>query len=356
MENEQTSKFLKILAILIVAIATFIVIEHLILHDVFDKTKNEYKEFKLQYEKELEEFYSYKEKLEKELEEKQKKQQEIAERKSNNAKKGNIDINSKFIQDLYDKVIKYEDFGCFGQITFYRQEKTTKDTLTNSEKIMTLLSKFIKKSDEKEEIDFNTLAPDIQTKILSTLVELFKERNKLLSKTTNLDIKPEEIFHLVKFSEEEIHQTAKELFGTYEGIDFINFYDEYCNNNWIYINNEYYHVDWFSGGGPFFSPSATSEIQYAIKEDDYVYIFDKYVYTDYCGEKVTIGGEVYYNRAYENIDQKIPVKFTLEDENYEYTETINNLYDYLYMYKHTFKKDTETGEYYWISTEIVNED
>lgn len=100
------------------------------------------------------------------------------------------------------------------------------------------------------------------------------------------------------------------------------------------------------GGGYGATTNALGKIQYAVQETDYIYIFDKFIYSrDYPNEDIY---NVYYKTSIENSENYIGEK------DVDINNAIEFLYNDLYMYKHTFKK-SENGEYYWVSTEKYEE-
>lgn len=85
------------------------------------------------------------------------------------------------------------------------------------------------------------------------------------------------------------------------------------------------------------------KIEYAIEEKNSIYIYEKYVYERYDFSENDVN---YYTSS----NSKEEIKF--KNNTINTTEEIfDSLYEDLYMYKHTFKKENETGEYYWVSTE-----
>lgn len=108
-----------------------------------------------------------------------------------------------------------------------------------------------------------------------------------------------------------------------------------------YINGKLYSFD-IEGGGD--DPNhGYGKIEYAIEEKNSIYIYEKYAYTRYDFSENDVN---YYTSS--NSKEKIKFKNDIINTT---KEIFDSLYEDLYMYKHTFKKDNETGEYYWISTE-----
>lgn len=103
----------------------------------------------------------------------------------------------------------------------------------------------------------------------------------------------------------------------------------------------------YGGGGYGPLNYGYGKIVSATKEDDYIYIFDKFVYERHASG----GAEIAFYRSSDKSDYigLLGIDFNIEI-NSTTSEKMDTLYNNLNVFKHTFKKD-KNGDYYWISTE-----
>lgn len=252
---------------------------------------------------------------------------------------GNIDINSELVKELYSRLfvsnfIAYEYEG-----SFYKNDKTTLESLSNTEKSLAVLTYLERKGKESVEQDA------IELSVLKQMKH-FSEEYDFVD-----DIRV--------YPKEEVEDAVNKIFGENVKINFENF--DGCGECFEYIDGGYYAYV-FPGGGFGALTEGLGQIQYAVEDGDYVYIYDKFVFKRYFAVETNYKGyshddlTAYYTSsedekyiAIHEIDMdKDTSEFELTDD------IIYDLYDSLNLYKHTFKKDTN-GNYHWESTEIVKE-
>lgn len=255
------------------------------------------------------------------------------------AKNGNIDINSEFVKELYSRLFVSNFIANDYEGSFYKNDKTTLETLSNTEKSLAVLTYLEKQGKERVEQDA------IELSVLRQMKH-FSEEHDFVD-----DIRV--------YSKEEIEDAVNKIFGENVKINFENF--DGCGECFEYIDGRYYAYV-FPGGGFGALTEGLGQIQYVIEDGDYVYIYDKFVFKRYFAVETNYKGytsddlTAYYASsedekyvAIHKIDIDIDAyEFELEDD------IIYDLYDSLNLYKHTFKKD-KNGNYHWVSTEIVEE-
>lgn len=241
---------------------------------------------------------------------------------SSNVNLGNLDINSELVQNLYSKILKSNDIAYDFIGSFYKEEKTTLNNLSNEEKLVATIQTL----PDKEYTNFKNIDKSISEKL------------GYLSDRSD-DSQYVHLNSLKVYSKEEIIEQAESIFGKDVKLEITSLNG--CAHDYDYIDGKLYSYDYEGGGFGDFN-SGYGEIQYAIKDKEFIYIFDKFIYKD-----------EYNTNYYKSSNSDIPL-----EENFEIKGTLKDyllyLFNDLYMYKHTFKKD-ETGEYYWISTEKYKE-
>lgn len=324
MENNKKQCLLKILDILIVVVAIAIIILYSIEYSKISKLKKSYSELEVKYEEVLEELESY---------EKNKTNESFnkleVDNTTSNINLGNLDINSELVQNLYSKILKSNDIAYNFEGSFYKEEKTTLNNLTNEEKLIATIQNL----PDKEYTDFSSLNPS-----LADQLGYIPGYDGSFAGVGNLKI----------YSQQEIIKQAESIFGKNVKIEITSLNG--CAHDYDYIDGNLYSYD-FEGGGLGDLSYGYGEIQYALEDKEFIYIFDKFIYGKY---KETLEPEYYTSSnstihlegEFENVDFE-----NKENTNKTLKEYIKFLYDNLYTYKHIFKKDNETGEYYWVSTE-----
>lgn len=232
-----------------------------------------------------------------------------------------LDINDATVKKLYNYVLKCDDFdGCFADsnnsepASFYKSSKTTYSSLSDIEKVLTTLKNYsdaeiksTNKSQVKNIIDV-THAHDS--------IKIYE----------NFNAKVKEIFNQSDIKGESYTGLAEQL--------------EYKNGC--------YYLLGFDGGGLGTTRTAYSKIQKAEKNQEFLYIYDKYIYIDSWNYYVNEGDQKVH--VYTESDEKNDIGTEKEDP-----DKIENLYNKyenkLKTYKHTFKQN-EDGSYYWVSSEI----
>lgn len=254
-----------------------------------------------------------------------------------------LDINSELVQELHSKILKFNhiyDFGSGKEYSFYRDKKVTVSDLTNTEKVIAVMQYL-------EENNYGT-------KIKFTELE-----QKTLDKLT-MYVSPDEEPGFSMFADEicyiydaiDLEKGAKLIFGDNVQIEWFSF-DNCCGETFDYIDGKYYNYC-YPGGGYGYYTYGFSKIEEARQDENYIYIYDTFIYAEDVLE-LTDMYTIFYINSTKSLkigeDQLVGVfiPFELDDT----IELISKYEDKLNTYKHTFRKNAD-GEYYWISTEIEN--
>lgn len=234
-KNEKNHKFLKILTILIFVIAIAVIITYII---EYSEMKKSYSELKIKYEEVSRKLELY----ENDFEKNKKAEQITVEKEIDNTLKddriteniqpGNLDINSEIVQNLYSKILKSNKISYDFEGSFYKDEKTTIDNLTNEEKVLAIVQNL----EEKDYTEFNNLNKEIKE-------ELLKRVGKKYQYEIEMTKGYQYVRYLTIYSEEELIKKAKEIFGSNINVNFANF-DNAMDQYWEYIDGDYYS---FSG-------------------------------------------------------------------------------------------------------------
>ena len=226
-----------------------------------------------------------------------------------------LDVNNDLVQQLYRYILKSDNFtGSFAwqnglePASFYKNKKTNYSSLSNIEKMLAILQNYYE----------------------SDIKNVFKTQVSNIIDISDI--------HNTVYIYENIEKKSMKIFNQ-NGVDWRSYTG--CS---YYLNykNDCYYLSEFDGGGKGTSISTYSEIQKAEKDQEYIYIYDKFIYID--STKFDLGEG----------DSKIHI-YTSSDETNEigtessYPETIKELYNKykgkLKTYKHIFKK-SENDSYY----------
>ena len=238
-----------------------------------------------------------------------------------------LSVNNDLIQKLYEYILKSDDFDYsfawqneMEPASFYKKSKVTYSSLSDIEKTLIVLKNY--NNSEIKNVNKSSLKNIIDTTYIHDTVKVYE----------NINDKASTIFN-----------QSDSNWNNYEG----------CSGILEYENNNYYLSE-FEGGGKGTSEVGYAKIQKAEKDENYIYIYDKYIYID--STNMDVG---------EN-DKKVHIYTTSDKMNDLGAETegiwnsdfvIEQLYqkyeNQLKTFKHTFKK-VEDGSYYWLSSEIYN--
>lgn len=238
-----------------------------------------------------------------------------------------LDTNNILVKTLYKYVLQSDNFDysfAWSQsvepASFYKKDKVTYSNLSDIEKTLVVLKNYphdeIKtafKSDLKNIINISDIADN---------VKVYKN----------------------------ISQKANDIFNSND----TNWKDYVGCSGRLTFKDDTYYLSEFEGGGKGTSEFGYAKIQKAEKDENCIYIYDKFIYID------SINYDLSQN------DSKIHIYTTsdkLDDIGTE-SESISNSDDVLENYyntyesklktfKHTFKQ-TGTGNYYWLSSEICD--
>lgn len=236
-----------------------------------------------------------------------------------------ISIEEDLVKKLYGYILQSDDFdhafawqNSLEPTSFYRKEKTTYLNLSDIEKTLVILKNYT--NNEIKTINKSKLTNIIDTTHIRDDVKVYE----------NINEKATEIFN-----------QESDKWNDYVGCAGVV---EYRNGN--------YYLSRFDGGGKGTSEVGYAKMQKAEKEEDYIYIYDKFVYIDSTNYDIGYG------------DSKVHIYTTSDKANELGTEnegiwSSNTIIDEIYkkyeeqlkIFKHTFKK-TENGNYYWVSSEM----
>ena len=235
-----------------------------------------------------------------------------------------LNKDDELVKSLYNYVLKsdhskhvYAWQSGLEPASFYRDNKTVYASLTDMEKTLAIIANY--KENELEIVSRTTLKgfkdPDI----------------------VNPNVGEDEVTVY-----KNVKEKAQEIFNqeSYVGKDFNG-----CAGNLYFKDNNYYEVSYY-GGGKGTGISTYSEIQKVEKDDEHIYIYDKFVYVDSDPMLVGTGDGMINVFTTADCTKKIGAE---EDVN---TDFYSKYEDELETFKHTFEK-REDGTYFWVSTEIV---
>lgn len=217
-----------------------------------------------------------------------------------------LDINSEHIKKLYNYIPVVDENKI--ERNAYQSKKVISNNLSNEYKLMYAFKNLDLKETDKQpfstEMDLSTGWYSFDANIL---------QNKI-----------------------------KEIFGDNSNVSNANFeigYGAECS----YSNGKYsYSV----GGGSGEYIQNIRKIQEAYQENDIIYIIDKYMILQSNEEKNVLYADSDSTQLITEVEDIVAQK----DEKEILKELINNYYESMKEYKHTFKKNID-GTYYWYSTE-----
>ena len=263
----------------------------------------------------------------------------LNKKESNKSKLTDLDIDSKEVKELYEKLVDYSDGVMYPLGSVYNSYKTTYDNVKKALISKACFNKYLlQEPDPNENYD-----PELDENAEYATCEEVKNENlpevyqKNCADPTNIHV-----IRDIDIKDELIKLIGKEQEKKFKYVSFSPDVSIFC----VY-NNGYtcYGID---GGdaNPGYSMKKIIKAQKDEKEN--VYIYDNYLlaYNNIDTDKIEI-----YNTYNKDIKLK-----TLEIEEV-HPESIQ---DYISKYgdkdintfKHTFKKDS-AGNYYWYSTEVV---
>lgn len=238
-----------------------------------------------------------------------------------------LSVNNDLVQKLYGYILKSDDFvydfawqNGMEPASFYRKSKVTYSDLSDMEKTLIVLKNY--NNNEVKSENKSSLKNIIDTTYIHDTVKIYE----------NINDKAYKIFN-----------QSNSNWNNYKG----------CSGALEYKNNNYYLTE-FDGGGKGTSEVGYAEIQKAEKDENYLYIYDKYIYVD--STNMDIGEKDKKVHIYTTADKMNDIG-TETEEIWGSDSTIEQLYqkyeNQLKTFRHTFKK-AEDGSYYWLSSEIYN--
>ena len=247
--------------------------------------------------------------------------EQLASATTNKNKTENLDVNNSLVKKLYGYVLKSDDFdhefawqNGLEPASFYKSTKTTFSTLSNMEKMLIVLKNY--SSEEVKTVNKTQVKDMVDISEIHDTVQIYENFNK----------------------------KAKEIFNenNYDWKDYIG-----CAGRLEYKNDNYYLFG-FDGGGKGSSIGSYSKLQKAEKNQDYIYLYDKFIYVDFENLDMLEGDQKAH--VYTEADEKNDIG-TESDYPSKVEELYKKYENKLKTYKHTFKQN-EDGSYYWVSSEI----
>lgn len=238
-----------------------------------------------------------------------------------------LSIDSDTVQKLYEYILKSDDFdysfawsNSMEPTSFYKKNKVTYSSLSDMEKTLTVLKNY--NNSEVKSVNKSSLKNVIDTTDIHDTVKVYE----------NINTKASKIFN-----------QSNSNWNNYTG----------CAGALEYKNNNYYLTE-FYGGGKGTSEVGYSKIQKAEKDENYLYIYDKYIYID--SNNMDIGEGDSKVHIYTTADKMNDIGTETEEiwNSSSATERLYQKYEnQLKTFKHTFEQ-TDDGNYYWLSSEIYN--
>ena len=252
-------------------------------------------------------------------------------------------------------------------------ENTVKEINVDSKKVQNLYSYIEKLNYYEEELVYKTNKVELkdvsnQLKLLTVFSNL-TEDDATEDYLYYSDIYPEGNQHLI-YSKEVVENKAKEIYGPNVKIIHENAspYDSYTIE---YVNGSYECYSYEGGGDVPWSMSYSAMLK-AEEANNKLYIYDRYVHL--VAVEDIIDGINHYGcfDVFSATDrkEKLATKLNLEDlgyyenisqgftENQENNILLDRIDSYIdggiKTFKHTFEKD-KNGNYYWVSTEPIEE-
>ena len=257
----------------------------------------------------------------------QTKEENVVEEKEPETKvpEVNLDVNGDFVQGLYKKIPMN-----FRIENLYNYTKTTSADISNANKMIFILEQM--RIDKKyESMSSDGIVPKL------TSERIYDVDGKIISRVD-------------KYTLESVEKVYKDTFGSAEGIlkqnieTNMGYVFEYVEEDSCY----YGHVYAGGGGSPFLEHKIVKVEK--SKDGKEIYIYDNFLMIE--GEFTTTI-YAYSNRAQSPIgnfeNPFIYGTYNVKDEVFDYFKDKG-----MKTFKNTFKLDT-TGNYYWYSTEPVNE-
>ncbi len=281
---------------------------------------------------------SYKDKIDRiteVLDENTKQEEKKQEVKKEEEKKEELSITDDVVEKVYNYVLKSDDTrGSYAwqneeTASFYRDEKVDFSSLSNIEKLITLIKNI------KEKQIYDNSKKSEMTKLVFESADV-----------NNINISDFDLFEYAKISD-----SIKKIFNkSVDELDLSKCIG--CSWGLVYEDDSLYEIE-FSGGGLGETKQGYGEVQKAEKEGNKLYIYDKYMYVDFTNSAIPIDDELIH--IYTSSDETTEVA-SMESSNspveFDYEGTFEEYKDELDTYLHTFEKN-ENGDYYWVSSEKV---
>ena len=239
-----------------------------------------------------------------------------------------LNIEDELVEKLYGYVLKSDNFDhCFAwqnnlePASFYRKTKVTYEDLSDIEKTIVVLENYT----------------DSEIKIV--------DKAKLKGVIENIDSVYNDVRVFEKLSEKsnEIFNQTITKWNEYDGLAGAL---EYKDDNYYLIG--------YDGGGKGTSIIGYSKLQKAEKDEENIYIYDKFMYVDSTNMDLNENDSKIHiyttSDKAKDVGQEKDIVWGNDQNLEKYYEKYENE---LNTFKHTFKK-AENGNYYWLSTEICD--
>lgn len=260
-----------------------------------------------------------------------------------------LDIDSQQVEQLYKYILK---LNYHHEILVYQENKVTHNNIDNQLKLLTIFDNLDENQAQKVKVDDDTIVLEED----GNLCEHFYTKDENGSAYQYL------------YTKEIVEAKAKEIFG--ENATVVH---ENCSPYAGYMRSYkdgIYTCFSYQGGGDTPWSSSQNILLKAETDGNNIYLYDTYIHlvsVDNIKNGVNRLGT--YN-IYATSDRKISIAEKVDLEEKGVYEGTKNLSEYAYeakyinnllniidnknkTFKHTFSKDSN-GNYYWVSTEIVD--
>ena len=293
----------------------------------------------------------------------------------NNDKVEELDVNSELVQQLYSYIENKWPMDVIVNTTrqansiIYTTGQTTINTISNDAKLMTVIYKIIQNKDYVLEninnLAYNDEYDGYELEMNNISYWYDDENDNWVEKVGFNGESKAYVYSIATISNEKIQKVAREIFNTTIQIEKHSY--DFLGEAVVYDNGNYKILEYPGGGGILFDTD--HKIIKAEKYKDKIIIYDNYI-ASWEEMKEDTYETMYTTKFYAALDKKkeiVPLK-KLEYISQLCSEGKENEIEAMMLdskkakeeygitlpiYKHTFKQ-SENGNYYWVSTELTN--
>ena len=292
-----------------------------------------------------------------------------------NEKIEELDVNSEIVQELYSYIKNKWPMDVIVNTTgqansiIYTTGQTTIDTISNDTKLMAVIYRIIQNKDYVLEninnLVYNNEYDGYELDMNNISYWYDDENDNWVEKVGFNGESKAYVYSIETISNEKIQKVAREIFNTTIQIEKHSY--DFLGEAVVYDNGNYKILEYPGGGGTLFDTD--HKIIKAEKYNDKIIIYDNYI-ASWEEMKENTYETMYTTKFYAALDKKkeiVPLK-KLEYISQLCSEGKENEIEAMMLdskkakeeygitlpiYKHTFKQ-SENGNYYWVSTELTN--